>query len=134
MTTSTSPPAAPEAPDSPAPPAPGAPPVAAPPARSPRPAPASTVSTRSIMAPMVTVIVGTFMVVLDNTVVNVALPQLGRVFGAELSLLQWVITAYFLAQAAVIRASVARRWANWLPSGEADFGSLIATSRGRWQS
>ena len=58
---------------------------------SPSPA-ASAASTRSLMAPMVTVIVGTFMVVLDNTVVNVALPQLGRVFGAELSLLQWVIT------------------------------------------
>ena len=57
------------------------------------------------MAPMLTVIVGTFMVVLDNTVVNVALPQLGQVFGAELSLLQWVITAYFLAQAAVIPLS-----------------------------
>lgn len=71
---------------------------------SPSPA-ASTASTRSLMAPMVTVIVGTFMVVLDNTVVNVALPQLGRVFGAELSLLQWVITAYFLAQAAVIPLS-----------------------------
>ena len=54
---------------------------------------------------MVTVIVGTFMVILDNTVVNVALPQLGRVFGAELSLLQWVITAYFLAQASVIPLS-----------------------------
>jgi len=66
---------------------------------------ADAASTRSLMAPMVTVIVGTFMVVLDNTVVNVALPQLGRVFGAELSLLQWVITAYFLAQAAVIPLS-----------------------------
>jgi EmrB/QacA subfamily drug resistance transporter len=59
-------------------------------------------STRSIMAPLVAIILGTFMVILDNTVVTVALPQLGRVFGTDLTLLQWVITAYFLAQAAVI--------------------------------
>ena len=30
-------------------------------------------STRSIMAPLVAIILGTFMVILDNTVVNVAL-------------------------------------------------------------
>jgi EmrB/QacA subfamily drug resistance transporter len=59
-------------------------------------------STRSILAPLIAIILGTFMVILDNTVVNVALPQLGRVFNTDLSLLQWVITAYFLAQAAVI--------------------------------
>jgi EmrB/QacA subfamily drug resistance transporter len=65
----------------------------------------TTASTRSIIAPLVAIIVGTFMVILDNTVVNVALPQLGRVFASDLSLLQWVITAYFLAQAAVIPLS-----------------------------
>src|SRR5919201_1259617 len=59
-------------------------------------------STRSIMAPLVAIILGTFMVILDNTVVTVALPQLGRAFGTDLTLLQWVITGYFLAQAAVI--------------------------------
>jgi EmrB/QacA subfamily drug resistance transporter len=59
-------------------------------------------STRSILAPLIAIILGTFMVILDNTVVNVALPQLGRVFNTDLTLLQWVITAYFLAQAAVI--------------------------------
>jgi EmrB/QacA subfamily drug resistance transporter len=42
------------------------------------------------------------MAILDHTVVNVALPTLGRVFQAELGLLQWVITGYALAQAAVI--------------------------------
>jgi EmrB/QacA subfamily drug resistance transporter len=60
---------------------------------------------RSILAPLVAIIIGTFMVILDNTVVNVALPTLGRVFRADLSLLQWVITAYMLAQAAVIPLS-----------------------------
>jgi EmrB/QacA subfamily drug resistance transporter len=65
----------------------------------------STMSGRSILAPLVAIIFGTFMVILDNTVVNVALPTLGRVFTADLSLLQWVITAYMLAQAAVIPLS-----------------------------
>jgi EmrB/QacA subfamily drug resistance transporter len=60
---------------------------------------------RSILVPLVAIIIGTFMVILDNTVVNVALPTLGRVFQTDLSLLQWVITAYMLAQAAVIPLS-----------------------------
>jgi EmrB/QacA subfamily drug resistance transporter len=64
-----------------------------------------TATARSTLAPLVAIIVGTFMVILDNTVVNVALPQLGKVFDAELTLLQWVITGYFLAQAAVIPLS-----------------------------
>ena len=34
-----------------------------------------TQSTRSIIAPLVAIILGTFMVILDNTVVNVALPH-----------------------------------------------------------
>jgi EmrB/QacA subfamily drug resistance transporter len=59
-------------------------------------------TTRSILVPLVAIILGTFMVILDNTVVTVALARLGTVFGVELALLQWVVTAYFLAQAAVI--------------------------------
>jgi EmrB/QacA subfamily drug resistance transporter len=65
----------------------------------------TTASARSTFGPLVAIIIGTFMVILDNTVVNVALPQLGKVFAADLNLLQWVITAYFLAQAAVIPLS-----------------------------
>jgi EmrB/QacA subfamily drug resistance transporter len=52
--------------------------------------------------PLIAVVLGTFMVILDTTVVNVALPTLGRAFDSDLALLQWVITAYLLAQAAVI--------------------------------
>src|SRR6266508_6230967 len=65
----------------------------------------TSTSTAAILAPLVAIIIGTFMVILDNTVVNVALPTLGRVFQAGLTLLQWVITAYMLAQAAVIPLS-----------------------------
>src|ERR671939_1083775 len=59
-------------------------------------------STRSVLVPLIAIILGTFMVILDNTVVNVALPTLGRVLAADLSLLEWVISGYMLAQAAVI--------------------------------
>ena len=48
------------------------------------------------------VIVGAIMVILDQTVVNVALPTLERDFGVSLSDVQWIVTAYALALAAVI--------------------------------
>src|ERR671926_1412235 len=63
------------------------------------------VSTRSVLVPLIAIVLGTCMVILDSTVVNVALPTLGRVLNADLSLLQWVISAYMLAQAAVIPLS-----------------------------
>src|SRR5579863_1717110 len=59
-------------------------------------------SLKSIVGPLVAVVLGTIMAILDSTVVNVALPTLERVFHADLSVLQWVITGYMLAQAAVI--------------------------------
>ena len=69
-------------------------------------------SVRAILAPLAAIIVGTFMAILDTTVVNVALPHLGRVFAADLTLLQWVITGYTLAQAGVVPlAGLATRWA-----------------------
>ena len=46
--------------------------------------------------------VGLFMAVLDNTIVNVALPQMRVYFHTDLTTIQWVSTAYFLAQAAII--------------------------------
>src|SRR5437899_6060155 len=44
----------------------------------------------------------TIMDILDNTVVNVALPSLERVFTVDLHAMQWIVTGYLLAQAAVI--------------------------------
>ncbi len=67
------------------------------------PAPvAPAFSVRSILAPLVAIILGLFMVILDNTVVNVALPTLVKDFKSDLHALQWVLTGYMLAQAAVI--------------------------------
>jgi MFS family permease len=65
----------------------------------------SVTNTRAILIPLIAIIMGTFMVILDNTVVNVALPTLGRVLNSDLGLLQWVIAGYMLAQAAVIPLS-----------------------------
>src|SRR6266702_6859821 len=48
------------------------------------------------------VVAGLFMLLLDVTIVNVALPQIQQAFGASLSDLQWVIDAYALTLAALL--------------------------------
>src|ERR671914_1294556 len=45
---------------------------------------------------------GLFMIMLDNTVVNVALPSIQRDLGADLSSLQWIVTGYALSFAALM--------------------------------
>ncbi len=59
-------------------------------------------SIRTILAPLVAIIVGMFMVILDGTAMNVAMPGLMEDFGSSMTLVQWTITGYALAQAAVI--------------------------------
>jgi len=67
------------------------------------PAPdAAPFTIRSIMGPLIAIIMGIFMVVLDTTAVNVSLPTLSRDFKSDVHTLQWVLTGYLLAQAAVI--------------------------------
>jgi EmrB/QacA subfamily drug resistance transporter len=51
------------------------------------------------------VILGAFMSILDTTVVNVAIDRLSRDFNASLTTIQWVVTGYTLALAAVIPAT-----------------------------
>ena len=48
---------------------------------------------------------GTFMAVLDSTIVNVSLPKIMSSFGVGLSTIQWVITAYMLSMAAMLPTS-----------------------------
>ncbi|WP_416967833.1 DHA2 family efflux MFS transporter permease subunit [Streptomyces sp. 4F14] len=48
------------------------------------------------------ILVGSLMVVLDGTIVVVALPSLSGAFGASLGTIQWTLTGYTLALAAVI--------------------------------
>jgi EmrB/QacA subfamily drug resistance transporter len=47
-------------------------------------------------------VLGSSVVMLDSTVVNVALPRLGREFGADFAGLQWVVNGYTLTLAALI--------------------------------
>lgn len=44
------------------------------------------------------VILGVFMSILDQTIVNIAIPRLETAFGADIHSVQWVLTAYILAQ------------------------------------
>src|SRR5256714_8974390 len=58
------------------------------------------------------VIVGMVMSILDTTIVNVALDTLSRELHSPISQVQWVVTGYLVALAAVIPVSgwAARRW------------------------
>jgi len=48
------------------------------------------------------VVIGMFMAVLDNTIVNVALPRMQHAFNTDWQSVVWVASAYFLSSAAVI--------------------------------
>src|SRR5579875_1442194 len=51
---------------------------------------------------LISVCTGVFMLLLDVTIVNVALPDIERAFGSSLADLQWVIDAYALSLAALL--------------------------------
>lgn len=48
------------------------------------------------------VIIGTFMAILDTSIVNVAIPKMMNVFGVSTEEIQWVLTAYMLTMGSVI--------------------------------
>jgi EmrB/QacA subfamily drug resistance transporter len=47
------------------------------------------------------VVIGVFMSILDQTIVNIAIPRLQTAFGADIHSVQWVLTAYILTQGVV---------------------------------
>jgi DHA2 family multidrug resistance protein len=51
------------------------------------------------------VMVGTFMAVLDATIVNVGLPKMMAAFGVSVDKIEWVLTAYLLVFAVVLPSS-----------------------------
>jgi EmrB/QacA subfamily drug resistance transporter len=53
---------------------------------------------------LVVLCLSVFLVVVDNTIVNVALPSLERHLGASISSLQWIVDAYSLAFAGLLLA------------------------------
>src|SRR5438874_2203785 len=52
--------------------------------------------------PLFAICLGYFMVILDATIVNVALPSIGRDLGGGVSALQWVVDAYTVVFAALL--------------------------------
>src|SRR6266550_6410152 len=58
--------------------------------------------TREILTLASVVVLGAIMTILDATIVNVALPTLGRDFHTSIATIQWVPTVYLLAFASVI--------------------------------
>lgn len=66
---------------------------------------ASAADLRPRLSPNATVLVAClafFVITLDTTVVNVALPSIGAQWGGQVSALQWVVTAYTLLFAALL--------------------------------
>ena len=59
-------------------------------------------SIKTIIGPLLAVIVGMIMVILDSTAMNVALPGIVKDFKSNVSTMQWSITGYTLALSAVI--------------------------------
>ena len=59
-----------------------------------------------------TVIFGTFMAVMDITVVNVAMPHMMGTFSQDLSTITWVATSYSIAQ--IIMVTMAGWWSSFL--------------------
>jgi EmrB/QacA subfamily drug resistance transporter len=46
--------------------------------------------------------VGTFMATLDGSIVNIALPSIGRAFGVDIGSVEWVVVAYLLVVGSVL--------------------------------
>ncbi|MDG0793692.1 DHA2 family efflux MFS transporter permease subunit [Cohnella ginsengisoli] len=59
-------------------------------------------SLKAILPPLMAIIVGMIMVILDSTVVNNAIPKLVDYFHTDLKTIQWTVTGYTLALSAVI--------------------------------
>lgn len=54
---------------------------------------------------LINIMIGTFMAVLDSTIVNVALSKIMGVFGVTIDRVEWVITAYMLVFAVMLPTS-----------------------------
>ncbi|MFF4347421.1 MFS transporter [Streptomyces sp. NPDC001530] len=65
-------------------------------------APAVRISTPTGKWILLTTVLGSSMAMLDSTVVNVALPRIGRDLDASLAALQWTVNAYMLTLAGLI--------------------------------
>ena len=53
-------------------------------------------------AALFVVVIGTFMVMLDSSIVNIAIPKMMSVFGSDLDSVKWILTGYNLTMGAVV--------------------------------
>lgn len=60
---------------------------------------------RNIIFPLLAIVLGVFMVLLDSTAVSVIIPKLTKDFNSSLSVIQWAVTGYTLAMSAIIPLS-----------------------------
>ena len=81
-----------------------APPAAVEPARAPAPAPSPALS-GGWGLPLVVLIVGMFMSILDTSIVNVAIPTMQNAFGTTTDEIQWIATSYTLVLGVVVPLS-----------------------------
>lgn len=51
---------------------------------------------------LLVVVIGTFMVMLDSSIVNIAIPKMMNVFGSDLETVKWILTGYTLTMGAVV--------------------------------
>lgn len=78
----------------------------APPARAATPpAPAAQPAEQSWMLPLIVLVVGSFMSVLDSSIVNVAIPEMQIELGATAESVAWVVTGYSLALGVIVPVS-----------------------------
>jgi EmrB/QacA subfamily drug resistance transporter len=88
----------------PAPTRPAGPPAPPRPAPGPGSGPADTIRERWLL-PVIVLVVGNFMAVLDITIVNVAVPSIQKDFGGSLDDVLWIATAYTLMLGVVVPLS-----------------------------
>lgn len=82
--------------------------------------------TPDILALAAVVVLGAIMTILDATIVNVALPTLGRDSRTSIATIQWVPTVYLLAFASAARAGLR---GHVLGGGAADRRGAAARAR-----
>ncbi len=68
--------------------------------------------------PLIAVCLGSFMLLIDVTIVNVALPDIAQDLKTSFGSLQWVVDAYALTLAALILAAGSRASSSWLSEGK----------------
>ena len=77
--------------------------------------------------PLAVVVVGMFMSVLDTSIVNVAIPSMQKEYGASLTDIEWVATAYTLCLGVIVPTSA---WLARAMSPGCRFRLLIVPSTG----